>query len=217
MSKPKEADMYPAVKAWLESRGYDVRAEFGARGAPVDVVGVRDGRIVAVEMKRSWSASLRVKFSYDIFSWADEAWFVCPGRVASKTMSLLDECGVGVWSAAKGVLLQPMELYQHVERFRQRAFDKFRRAPKDLTGGVPMQKGRGPRDLCLARIREYMRCHPKAKSRDVFEAVPNHYATFQSFSGVLGGFIRELRRAHSTATIGPISGDSTLVGAVPQE
>lgn len=44
---PAETDLYPPVRAFLEGQGYMVRGEVG----PCDVLGVRNGMAVAVELK----------------------------------------------------------------------------------------------------------------------------------------------------------------------
>ncbi len=55
MSKPKETDLYPPVKAFLIGQGYDVKAEIGA----LDVMAVRgDEDPLIVELKTGFSLSL---------------------------------------------------------------------------------------------------------------------------------------------------------------
>lgn len=54
-SKPRETDLYPPVKALLESQGYTVKGEIG----PADIMAVRDGEDpVVVELKAGFSLSL---------------------------------------------------------------------------------------------------------------------------------------------------------------
>jgi hypothetical protein len=51
----KEADLYPALKAYLQAQGYDVKAEVGA----CDIVARRAAEApIVVEMKRSFSLAL---------------------------------------------------------------------------------------------------------------------------------------------------------------
>ncbi|MEH6835900.1 MULTISPECIES: DUF2161 domain-containing phosphodiesterase [Falsihalocynthiibacter] len=53
--KPRETDLYPPVKAYLEAQGYEVKAEIGA----VDVVAVRgDEAPVLVELKLGFTLTL---------------------------------------------------------------------------------------------------------------------------------------------------------------
>lgn len=55
MSRPKEVELYPPVKAYLEGQGYEVKSEIGA----ADVVACRDGEDpVIVELKTGFSLSL---------------------------------------------------------------------------------------------------------------------------------------------------------------
>ncbi|MBU2991930.1 DUF2161 family putative PD-(D/E)XK-type phosphodiesterase [Octadecabacter sp. 1_MG-2023] len=54
MSKPREADLYAPVKAYLQRQGYDVKGEVGA----ADVVGRRGDEVVIVELKVGFSLAL---------------------------------------------------------------------------------------------------------------------------------------------------------------
>lgn len=55
MPKPKESDLYPAVKSYLEAQGYEVKGEIGA----VDVMAVRqDEDPVIVELKAGFALAL---------------------------------------------------------------------------------------------------------------------------------------------------------------
>ncbi|WP_411891477.1 DUF2161 domain-containing phosphodiesterase [Yoonia sp. SDW83-1] len=55
MTKPREADLYPPVKAYLERQGYDVKGEVGA----ADVVARRGAEApVIVELKLGFSLAL---------------------------------------------------------------------------------------------------------------------------------------------------------------
>lgn len=53
--KPKETELYPPIKAFLENQGYEVKGEIGA----ADVVGVRGSEApVIIELKTGFSLSL---------------------------------------------------------------------------------------------------------------------------------------------------------------
>lgn len=55
MSRLRETDLYPSVKAWLEGQGYEVKSEVGA----ADVVGVKPAQEpVIVELKTGFSLTL---------------------------------------------------------------------------------------------------------------------------------------------------------------
>ncbi|NNK15998.1 MAG: hypothetical protein HKP51_03730 [Sulfitobacter sp.] len=70
MTKPRETDLYPPVKAFLENQGYVVKAEVGA----ADVVAVRGAEPpVVVELKLGFSLALfhqcvaRLKVSDEVY------------------------------------------------------------------------------------------------------------------------------------------------------
>jgi len=59
MAALRETDLYPPVKAWLESLGYQVKAEIGA----ADIMALRADEengddMVIVELKRAFSLAL---------------------------------------------------------------------------------------------------------------------------------------------------------------
>lgn len=51
---PREADLYPPIKAYLQRQGYEVKGEVGA----ADVVARRAGDVVVVELKLGFSLAL---------------------------------------------------------------------------------------------------------------------------------------------------------------
>ncbi|WPZ21249.1 DUF2161 family putative PD-(D/E)XK-type phosphodiesterase [Sulfitobacter faviae] len=70
MSNPRETDLYPPIKAFLEDQGYVVKAEVGA----ADVVALRGGEPpVVVELKLGFSLALfhqclaRLKVADDVY------------------------------------------------------------------------------------------------------------------------------------------------------
>ena len=56
--KIKESDLFPAVKEWLEERGYEVYSEVECGTRRADVVGKCGNLITVVEMKTTLSLDL---------------------------------------------------------------------------------------------------------------------------------------------------------------
>ncbi len=102
MSKPRETDLYPPVKAFLEGQGYEVKAEIGA----VDVMAVRgDDDPVIVELKVGFSLSLFHQ-AVDRKAVTDDVYICVPrgaGAVFSKALKdntrLCRRLGIGLLSA----------------------------------------------------------------------------------------------------------------------
>ncbi|AXI45364.1 hypothetical protein C1J03_04510 [Sulfitobacter sp. SK012] len=85
MSKPRETDLYPPIKGYLEAQGYVVKAEVGA----ADVVAVRGAEPpVLVELKLGFSLTLfhqcleRLKISDDVYMAVARQ----PGKRFAKTL-----------------------------------------------------------------------------------------------------------------------------------
>ncbi|MEE9387644.1 MAG: DUF2161 family putative PD-(D/E)XK-type phosphodiesterase [Paracoccaceae bacterium] len=102
MSKPKETDLYPPVKAFLQGQGYEVKAEIGA----VDVMAIRgDDDPVIVELKTGFSLSLFHQ-AVDRQGVTDDVYICVPrgtGKVFAKALKdntrLCRRLGVGLLTA----------------------------------------------------------------------------------------------------------------------
>ena len=81
MTKPRESDLYPAIKAHLTRQGFDVKGEVGA----ADVVAVRSDALRVVEMKTGFSLSL---FHQGIARQAvtDDVWLAVPAGGQRKAL-----------------------------------------------------------------------------------------------------------------------------------
>lgn len=89
MSK-RECDLCPPVKMWLANRGYTVYVEqFDA-----DVVGVRDDKLVVVELKLNATDVLRDQ-CLQRAQWADEVWIAVPHPPAN-LRKVWEDVGIGV-------------------------------------------------------------------------------------------------------------------------
>lgn len=201
----REAALFPAVKAWLEARGYAVYAEVPFYSSCIDVVGTKGKSIVAVELKTSLTrkvlcqASLNQLFTRESYA-----------AVATRPRKLdqAREAGVGVLSVHDGrvaVLLDSAGPYTPNPHHVKRILEYCQGEPGDGVGGKPCLLGQGPAQDCKRRVEEYREKHPKATWREIFAAVPNHYASHNSMrqSLTIGlaryAHLREIRRARRKA------------------
>jgi len=95
MSKPRETDLYPPVKAYLEAQGYEVKGEIGA----VDVVALRGEEApILVELKLGFSlALLHQGIARQAVS--DAVYLAVPhisGKAAKDNLTLCRRLGLGV-------------------------------------------------------------------------------------------------------------------------
>ncbi|HYM40808.1 MAG TPA: hypothetical protein VEY12_11840 [Thermoplasmata archaeon] len=77
-----EAELTAPVTAWLAGTGHRVVSEVPILGRRADLIGARDGSLVAIELKlRDWRKALRQAIAYQLA--ADRAWVAMPLAAAS--------------------------------------------------------------------------------------------------------------------------------------
>lgn len=73
----RECRLYPPVRDWLTSHGYEIHVEiFGC-----DIVALKDGKITAVELKKGYTRTLVNQLTARA-QWADFVIAAIPGRIA---------------------------------------------------------------------------------------------------------------------------------------
>ncbi len=94
----KEADMYPAVRAWLESLGLEVHVEV----CSVDVIGYcrRASYAVAVHMKLANTDRLQQQ-CFEACRFANEVWAVVPTNTDRIFRFKCDGVGLLIWKDGK--------------------------------------------------------------------------------------------------------------------
>lgn len=95
----RESDLYPPVRDWLIARGYEVHVEI----FDCDIVAVKDGRLLVVELKLCLARELFTQME-DAARWADEVM----GAVASAPRKLggLSNKGFGLLQVTDGRVRQ---------------------------------------------------------------------------------------------------------------
>ena len=92
---PREADLYPHIKAYLQRQGYEVKGEVGA----ADVVGRRGNDLVVVELKTGFSLTLFHQ-GVDRLAMTDDVYLAVPAGGKTKALKanvkLARRAGLGV-------------------------------------------------------------------------------------------------------------------------
>lgn len=92
---PKEADLYPPIKAYLQRQGYEVKGEVGA----ADVVGRKGNAVVVVELKVGFSLALFHQ-GVDRLAMTDDVYVAVPAGGKTKALKanvkLARRIGLGV-------------------------------------------------------------------------------------------------------------------------
>jgi len=195
----REAELYPAVKMWLEAAGYAVMAEIPcpyAGASLMDVVGWREGRYpVVVELKTSFTKMLGYQAHHGLivtpFSYA-----AAPTKPRDGFLVRARRFGFGVLRVNSGVEVvqkprihtrNSMGGYYYHKKFQAecREYIAGGAAEEETIGGMPNMAGVGPAHTVAQRVNEYREINPQASWQELFERVPNHYANHNSMRGAL--------------------------------
>tara|TARA_R110002020_G_scaffold18931_41_gene65611 strand:- start:2006 stop:2719 length:714 start_codon:yes stop_codon:yes gene_type:complete len=182
-SRPRETDLYPPVKALLESQGYTVKGEIGA----ADIVAVRDGDDpVVVELKTGFSLSL---FHQGIERQAiTDAVYIAvprgPGRAFQKAISantsLCRRLGLGLMTVRLKDGLVEVHADPGPYKPRKSPIRKTRLLREFLRRtGDPNSGGATRRGLMTAYRQDALRC-----ARVLFDLGPTKAAQVAKLSGV---------------------------------
>lgn len=196
----REVALSAPVKAWLRSRGLKPCAEAPNWEAPIDLVGVSESLIVAVELKMSFTSQALRKAITNQFS-ANESWVAAPTQPRPQTVTKYERSGIGVLkvSGAEAIVLLAARtnmtepIGARCNHLREWAAD----VPDndDMEAGLPTLAGTGPAQDCERRVEEYRATQPKATWREIFAAVSNHYANPRSMArGIAAVYERRARK-----------------------
>lgn len=110
-----ERELRRPLETWLRDAGFQVRHELALLGRRADLVGVRDGRILAVEMKlRDWSEALRQAIAYQLA--AEDVWVAMPLASAARAYRhrwAFESEGVGLLAVDdEGVVRRPIPAWR---------------------------------------------------------------------------------------------------------
>jgi hypothetical protein len=192
-----ESDLSQPVSDWMKAQGFTPYAEVSLpwRANAVDLIGRRGDELVAVELKRSLTSYVMHQ-AYRCNSFTP----LCYAAVGTKPKAAgLERCrklGIGLLCVAEGradVAVEPDYPFDAPnEGYVRRVHAMLDRMTPGGLGGVPCMKGTGPAQECYERVRAYRADNPRARWREVFEAVPNHYLDYKSLCGAMR--IVEIRR-----------------------
>lgn len=182
----READLSPIASAWLERRGFTVYAELPLLYYTVDLVGKRelDERVCTIELKPSLTENV-ARQAYRCRNHAHEIWcgvgtrparrgagwdFCC--RYGIGVLSLVDDRAIMFKLPAYFVPFIPLDTRNH---------------PVGGTGGLATADY-SPKQRVIKAVVDYLEAEEDLQMHrhswpDVFDAVPNHYAHWQSMRG----------------------------------
>lgn len=181
----KETDLYGPVKAWLKSQGCTkVVPEVPFYYSPIDAVGIAKDLVIGVELKVSLTAHL-IRQASTIQVACDRVYVGVPTN--PRNLSRATKIGLGVLRIHDGevVVLSESDNRHMMHWNKERIAEMCARMSEEGVGGVPCLDGVGPAQDCKRAVDEYRAKNPKATWRELFENVPNHYASHDSMRNAL--------------------------------
>jgi len=192
----REVKLSPPVEAWLEAQGLIVYSEVPLLGRNIDLVGVartgipRHHAVVEIKMRLGPPVIKQAAVS----QLTGARCFCAVASAPERHMAAAEKVGVGVLVVEAGAvreLLQPTTM----RIFHRRQYSLVRtvsRMTPGGRGGLPNLKGVGPAQDVERAIAAYRATHPRATWRQLYQAVPNHYASARSMQGSMA-MLRERR------------------------
>ena len=187
-----ECKLSEPVSELLRSWGYEVYTEIPYFSSCIDMVAMKDGEtpeLIAVELKVSLTKKV-IRQAYMSTMTMHKAFCAIATNPQKKSLEACAKFGLGVIRVkdGKAKLIQEFHRVHNNEPWQPKLdlMIKFLRAiePGGVAGN-PTLPGMGPAQECYERVLEYRAKHPKAKWKEIFEHVHNHYSTHLSMAGAM--------------------------------
>jgi len=182
-----EAALFSVLADCLSERGFTIYSEVPCYSSPLDLVAVKPGWLypVIVELKTSFTEKLLRQAMLAQLSSA--AVFACAGtKPGKRALEMSNSQGLGLMSIRNGrvhLVTRPMTRRRGVyQPMVDRLKETLSLMEPGGIGGVPTMKGVGPGVDVFFAVKEYRGLHPRARWKEIFEAVPNHYGTARSLA-----------------------------------
>lgn len=181
----REAELAAPVAAWLKAAGYTVYSEvpvyYGATA--IDLLGKKGDDLITVELKMTWSKGLKYQaHRHTLIS--ENTYAATPTKPSQKTIEMFTKSGIGMLHVKNGlvsVIAKPLLKYPPIQHYIDYIFRRLEYMEPGYEGaGHPTLKGVGPAIECRKRVDEYLRIHPTATWKQIFQDVHNHYSSYKS-------------------------------------
>lgn len=199
----KEADLAKPVANWLRQQGYVVYAEIPCLSRCVDFIGLRNSDIICVELKKSLTTKQPKRarnYTSPVLYQARSCQLITPTvyvAVATKPrVNSIEACkkkGVGilrVCSESEVIeIVSPRKRFEPLGYLQKEVKTQCIAFGPSDDAGKPQQAGKGPAQEVGKCVQQYVKEHPKAGWKEIYENVPNHYSNYRSLSCVMSGYL----------------------------
>ena len=184
----KEYKLSDPVREYFEKQGYAVYTEIPIAGSKIDLVARKGNFLIGIELKTSLTRQLihqciRHQCNCDIF------YAAVPVNPISKNIDICKKYSIGIIriSDETEIIVEANQRFKPLDWKHKRMLNFCDTILPGGLGGLPTQKGRGPRIECAKRVKEYIMEHPTTKWKELFNNVHNHYSDYKSMYNALRG------------------------------
>ena len=191
-ARMREFELAMPVMTWLAGRGFTPFGEIPWGATAIDVVGLSDDAVWAVELKISLTTHVIRQAMRNQLT-AHKSWCAVgtrprhPQRVRH---------GIGLLTVIRGEVEVLVEAESRPEVTKEIRLRQLRGACAYKTpfgkAGLPTMKGIGPAQDVFDAVERFRASNPSVTWEQVYRAVPNHYAHARSLQGAMAT-VRKLR------------------------
>ncbi len=188
--KQREKDLAKPVADWLRAKGYVVYSEVPFYTRCLDMVGVKDKEIIAVELKISLTTKL-IRQAMIAQIATDNVYVAVPTKPKKSSIDKCKKYHLGILRVNEGVeeILKPSESKCKLSSGAEHLIENAKKTGPSDKAGLPTLKGCGPAQAVAAFVKGYVKEHPKAGWKEIYNNIPNHYSNHQSMACALNRWI----------------------------
>lgn len=185
-----ESDLAKPVADWLRENGYTVYSEVPFYNRCIDMVGVKDKQLRVIELKLRYNRN-GIRQAHQCQLATEDVYLAVAKKPLARSVKYAAEAGVGILvvDSKVQIISLPQQKTRVAIYLQRHLLDNCRCSIPSDEAGLPCMSGCGPAQAVAAGVREYVKCHPRANWREIFENVDNHYSNYKSMAGAMTGYV----------------------------
>lgn len=188
----KETDLAKPVADWLRKQGYTVYSEVPFWNSCIDMVGfIKPDKLCIVELKLRFCAK-GVRQAYNGQIATNKTYLAISKNPTQKSIDKCKQYGVGLLVVENNHINLICNSDCEKENWditKKHLIDNLGE-PSDIAG-LPQMSGCGPAKMVGVFVENYVKYHPKAGWKEIYQNIPNHYSNHKSLSCAMSGYLHK--------------------------
>lgn len=181
-----ESKLATPIANWLREKGCIVYAEIPYWSSCIDLIGMADDKLYAVELKVCLT-NAAFRQAERTRGFAHFSYVGVPSTPRKSSMLRCAKYGIGILRVTNGIAEEILAgtLQKPVPSLTEHILGNLHNCSPSDDAGKPMLKGIGPAQEVAKEVRAYKAEHPQAKWKEIYENVPNYYCSYRSMCNAL--------------------------------